>query len=79
MPRVWDPEEAAELVRQELGLEDDLIINEVQTAESVDEAIKRIEQVMRDSQDAIGVLEKYKKSMTLKAPKDWTPRGKKRQ
>jgi len=79
MPRAWDPEEAAELVRQELGLEDDLIVNEVQTAESVGEAINRIEQVMWDSQNALRVLREYKKSMTSKAPKDWTPRGKKRQ
>jgi len=79
MPRAWDPEEAAELVRQKLGLEEDMIINEVLTAESVDEAIERIQQIGQDSSDALGVLEKYKKSMVLEAPKDWTPRGKKRE
>lgn len=56
MPTPWDPEPFAEEIRRALQLEDDAIIDEVLTAESKAEAIRRIEDIERDAQTALSIL-----------------------
>jgi nucleoside-triphosphatase THEP1 len=56
MAKSWDREEAAEKVRRALRLEDDLIIDEILTAETKVEAVKRIQDIERDARIAANVL-----------------------
>ena len=50
-------EELAEKIRRSLNLEDDMIIDEVLTSEDKDDAINRIQNIERDAQIALRVLE----------------------
>jgi hypothetical protein len=50
-------EELAEKIRRALNLEDDMIIDEVLTSEDKEDAISRIQNVERDAQIALRVLE----------------------
>ena len=56
MPTQWDPEPFAEKIRKALQLEDDTIIDEVLTAESKAEAIRRVRDVARDAEIALNIL-----------------------
>lgn len=56
MPRGWDPEPFAEKIRRALHLEEDTIIDEVLTAESKAEAIKRVQDIERDARVALNIL-----------------------
>jgi len=50
-------EELAEKIRRALNLEDDMIIDEVLTADDKEDAIQRIQNVERDAQIALRVLQ----------------------
>ena len=50
-------EELADKIRRALNLEDDMIIDEVLTSEDKEDAISRIQNVERDAQIALRVLE----------------------
>ena len=50
-------EELADKIRRALQLEDDMIIDEVLTSEDKEDAINRIQNVERDAQIALRVLQ----------------------
>lgn len=64
--------EVAGAVAEALGLEGDLIVSEVKTAESMEEAVNRLESIGNDINTALDVVHAFK---SKKGPKDWTPRG----
>lgn len=64
--------EVAAAVAEALGMEDDLIVSEVKTAESMAEAVARLESIGNDIDTALDVVHTFK---SKKGPKDWTPRG----
>lgn len=49
----WNPKATAELIRQAIELEEDQTISEVETAESREEAIKRLETIIDDVEAAL--------------------------
>lgn len=44
-------------IQDELQLEDDLIVNEVESAESKDEAISRLKAIVSDAETALAIVE----------------------
>lgn len=65
-------DQVAAAVAEALGMEDDLIVSEVKTAESMEEAVNRLESIREDINTALDVVHAFK---SKKGPKDWTPRG----
>lgn len=52
-----DRRRLVKMIQSELGLEDDLIIHEVENAENREEAISRLRSIVEDAQTALSIVE----------------------
>lgn len=72
-PAKWESlrDSVADAVAVALGLEEDLVVSEIRTAESQEEAMHRLELIRTDVSRAMGIV----RSFSPHGPKDWTPKG----
>lgn len=67
-------DQVADLVAEGLDLQDDLVVSEVRTSDSLEEALGRMASIRDDAAEAINIILSFKRR---RGPKDWTP-GKRR-
>jgi uncharacterized protein YecA (UPF0149 family) len=65
-------DEVADAVAGAIGLDEDLVVSEIRTSESFEEAIERLEAIASDVDAALQLIKKLK---NRKGPKDWNPKG----
>lgn len=61
----------ADAVAEALDLQEDLVVSEVRTSESMEEALYRLASIQADALRASEIVKSFKPH----GPKDWSPKG----